>query len=57
MRTKEKYEGIYRMQIFHERRWKWGLNDYTIERAQARLAELKKVGIKARVRPASDFYL
>lgn len=57
MRTKEKYEGIYRMQIFHERRWKWGLNDYTIERAQARLDELKKVGIKARVRPASDFYL
>jgi len=50
------FDGIYRLQIFHERRWKWGLNDYTIERANERLAVLKEHGIKARVRPASEFY-
>lgn len=47
---------VYRLQIYHERRWKWGINDYTLERAEERVLELKAHGIKARVKPASEFY-
>ncbi len=46
----------YRLQIWYGRRWKWGLNDYTLKQAENRLAELSNVGIKARIKPLADLF-
>lgn len=45
---------MYRLQVYHGRRWVWGLNDYTLEQAQKRAEELKVYGIKARVKPLAE---
>ena len=45
---------MYRLQIYHERRWKWGIRDYSLEEAQKRIGELKAHGIKARVKPIAE---
>lgn len=45
---------MYRLQVWFDRHWKWGLNDYTLEQAQRRVEELKAKGIKARVKPIEE---
>ena len=48
---------MFRLQVWFDRHWKWGLNEYnSIEEATARVQELKKVGIKARVKPVSELF-
>lgn len=47
---------MYRLQIYHDRRWKWGIKDYSLEDAQRRINELKAVGIRARVKPVSELF-
>lgn len=46
----------YRLQVWFHRHWKWGVNDYTLEEAQRRISELKAVGIKARIKPATELF-
>ena len=46
---------MFRLQVWFNKYWKWGVNDYvTLEAATARLNELKAAGIKARIKPASE---
>lgn len=45
---------MYRLQVWFNRHWKWGWNDYTLEQAEQRVKELKAHGIKARVKPISE---
>lgn len=41
---------MYRLQVWFDRHWKWGINTYpSIESARHRMKELRKVGIKSRV--------
>lgn len=48
---------MYRLQVKFNGRWKWGIQEYTtLEAATERVAELKKVGITARVKIASELY-
>ena len=48
---------MYILQVRFRRSWKWGINTYeTLEAAEARVAELEAVGIKARIRQASELY-
>ena len=47
---------MYRLQIYHERRWKWGIRDYTLEQAEQRIKELKAHGIRARVKPVAELF-
>lgn len=49
-----KYEGIYRVQLWFSRTWKWGMNDYTKEEAEQQVRRMETLGIKSRVRPLSD---
>ena len=44
----------YRLQVWYGRRWKWGVNDYTLDQAEKRIEELKAHGIKARVKPIAE---
>lgn len=42
---------MYRLQVYYRQHWKWGLNSYqTFESASMRVKELKKVGIKSRIK-------
>lgn len=46
---------MYRLQVRFKRSWKWGINTYeTLEAAEARVAELEAVGIKARIKLNSE---
>lgn len=46
---------MYRLQVYVSKKWVWGLNDYqTLEAANERVAQMKAVGIKARVRPLDE---
>lgn len=45
---------MYRLQIWHERRWKWGWKDYSLEEAERRIEELRVAGIKARIKPFAE---
>lgn len=48
---------MFRLQVWFNKHWKWGVNQYnTVEEAIARVQELSKVGIKARVKPASELF-
>ena len=48
---------MFRLQVWYNRDWKWGIVEYdSIERATQRVAELKRVGIKARVRSNSELF-
>lgn len=48
---------MFILQVKYRSQWKWGRNTYeTQEAATARVEELAKVGIKARVRLASELY-
>lgn len=48
---------MYRLQVKFNSQWKWGIVEYTsIEQATARVDELSKVGIKARIRKAEELY-
>jgi len=48
---------MYRLQVKYKGKWKWGLVQYdTIEAAKGRVAELKKVGINARVRLNEELF-
>lgn len=48
---------MFRLQVWYNKHWKWGINDYdTLESANARIKELAKVGIKARVKPRSELF-
>ena len=46
----------YRIQVWHELDWKWGLHDYTYAEATQRIHQLKAVGIKARIRPSRELF-
>lgn len=50
------YEGKYRVQVWCEGRWKWGLHDYTWSEVTQRIHQLKAVGIKARIKPSSELF-
>lgn len=46
---------MYRLQVWVNKHWVWGLNDYdSIEAATDRVTQMKAVGIKARVRPLAE---
>lgn len=46
---------MYRVQVYVNKKWVWGLNDYdSFGIAQERVKKLKAVGITARVRPLSE---
>lgn len=48
---------MYTLQVKFKSQWKWGIVQYdTIEAATARVAELSKVGITARVRKTEEIY-
>lgn len=47
---------MYRLQIYQARSWRWGIKDYTLEEAKARINELKAIGIRARVKPATELF-
>lgn len=47
---------LYRIQVWTDGNWKWGINDYTYEQAVERFKRLKDVGIKARIRPRLDLF-
>lgn len=48
---------MFRLQVWYNQHWKWGIVDYdTMDAATARVAELAKVGIKARVKPRSELF-
>lgn len=48
---------MYRLQVKFNGRWKWGVQDYaTFEAAASRAAELKKVGITARVKSSAELF-
>lgn len=47
---------LYRIQIWVERSWVWGINDYTWFEAVGRAKRLKAVGIKSRIRPNSELF-
>lgn len=48
---------MFRLQVWYNRHWKWGIVDYdTMDAATARVEELAKVGIKARVKPRSELF-
>ena len=46
---------MFRLVVWHNRHWKWGIRDYdTLEAAIERVEQLKAVGIKAKVKPISE---
>jgi hypothetical protein len=45
---------MYRIQVWTEGRWVWGINDYSLSEAENRKARLKQVGIRSRIKPISD---
>lgn len=48
---------MYRLQVMYYGEWKWGIREYaTIEAAKARVKELAKVGIKARVKTSAELF-
>lgn len=48
---------MYKLQVWFKRHWKWSVKEYsTIEEAEARIEELRRIGIKARVRLSADLY-
>lgn len=49
-------EDRYRIQVWTEGQWRWGLHDYTKEQAEARLVELRHAGIKCQMRPSRELF-
>lgn len=47
---------MYRIQVWYEDHWKWGMHDYTYEQAVERFKQLKAAGIKARIRPNFELF-
>lgn len=48
---------MYRLQVKVYKSWRWGLVEYaSLEQAEARVAELKAVGIIARVRENKELF-
>lgn len=48
---------MFRIQVWTDSHWKWGIREYkTEEDAKKRVEELKKVGIKARVRTSYELF-
>lgn len=47
---------MYRIQVWFDSHWKWGLHDYTEEQAIHRMNRLKSVGIKCRMRPSRELF-
>lgn len=48
---------MFRLQVWYNRHWKWGVVEYdSLEAAGKRVAELHKVGIKARIRKNSELF-
>ena len=46
---------MYRLQIYFKKHWKCGINTYpTFESASIRAEELKKIGIKARIKSEGE---
>lgn len=46
---------MYRLQVWFDKHWVWGINDYETEaEAQERVKKMKAVGIRARVRPLAE---
>ena len=56
IREGTKAQDTYRIQVWTEGDWKWGLHDYTKDQAETRAKQLSHVGIKARIRPSSDLF-
>lgn len=48
---------MYRLQVQYKNRWRWGIVEYdTPEAAAARVEELNRVGIKARIRRSEEIF-
>lgn len=48
---------MFRLQVKFRGKWIWGINEYdSLESAEARISELSKVGIKARIKKSEEFY-
>lgn len=48
---------MYRLQVWYDRHWKWGVNSYdSEEEAEKRVNELSRVGIKARIKPETELF-
>lgn len=48
---------MYRLVVWFNKHWKTGINEYvTLEEANARVKELAKVGIKAKVKTTKELF-
>ena len=48
---------MYRLQVKANKNWRWGLVEYaSLEQAEERVAELKAVGITARIRESKELF-
>lgn len=48
---------MFRLQVWYKKAWKWGIVEYdSLEAANKRVAELKRIGIKARVRNNAELF-
>ena len=48
---------MYRLEVKCGGKWRWGIRTYeTLADAENRVKELSRVGIRARVKVAEDFY-
>ncbi len=48
---------MFRLKVWSSGRWRWGLRKYdSLEAAENRVKELKKVGIRAKIARAEDLY-
>ena len=48
------YNEIFRLKVKFGKKWRWGLNDYTLEQAQKRQLEMSIVGIETKIVPISE---
>ena len=54
---KQEVSEMFRLQVKCQGRWRWGIVQYdNLTAANERVAELGKVGIKARVRKNEEFF-
>ena len=56
VRETDVHQDIYRIQVWAEGDWKWGLHDYTQAEAEHRMTYLRRAGIKCRMRPSSELF-
>ena len=49
-------ENMYRVQVWFEGDWRWGMHDYTRQQAEERVKQMKSAGIKCRIKPSRELF-